>query len=76
MNGVFVFVDVMVIMVILLFYLFWNGLVLYVKIEWKVIKLIVFVRNKFIFIWLFKIIFNNVYKFVKFKKVVYVFYDV
>lgn len=75
MNGVFVFVDVMVIMVILLFYLFWNGLVLYVKIEWKVIKLIVFVRNKFI-IWLFKIIFNNVYKFVKFKKVVYVFYDV
>lgn len=76
MNGVFVFVDVMVIMVILLFYLFWNGLVLYVKIEWKVIKLIVFVRNKFIFIWLFKIIFNNVYMFVKFKKVVYVFYDV
>lgn len=58
------------------FHLFRNGPVSYVKIEWKVTKPTVSVRNKFTSTRLFKIISNNVYKSVKFKKVVHVLHDV
>lgn len=76
MNGVSASADATVIMAIPSFHLFRNGPVSYVKIEWKVTKPTVSVRNKFTSTRLFKIIPYNVYKSVKFKKVVHVLHDV